>query len=152
MVITRISVIFLLGIFLVSGIACGGGGEPIPTPTTTPIPTATLTPTPTMFLSCDIQWNEAKYYIGKFKTVCGTVVGTYYDVTSNGQPTFLNIGKPYPDPDRFIVIIWGEDRGKFYSPPEDYYLGKNINVIGLIMEYEGIAKIEVWRPSQIEEY
>lgn len=136
--ITRIALVLLLGILLVSGLACGGGGEP--------------TPTPTMFLSCDIQWNEAKYYIGEFKTVCGTVVGTYYDVTSNGQPTFLNIGKPYPDPDRFIVIIPGEDRGKFSSPPEDYYLGKNINVIGLIMEYEGIAKIEVWRPSQIEEY
>lgn len=140
--ITRIALVLLLGILLVSGLACGAGGEPIPT----------LTPTPTMFLSCDIQWNEAKYYIGERKTVCGTVVGTHYDGTSNGQLTFLNIGKPDPDPNRFIVIIPGEDRGKFSSPPEEYYLGKNINVIGLIMEYEGIAKIEVWRPSQIEEY
>lgn len=129
---------------------------PTPTPTQTPTltptttPTVTVTPTPT--ISCDIQWNEAKYYIGEYMTVCGPVIDSHYASTSSGQPTFLNIGKDYPDLDRFTVVIWGDNRGNFPSPPEDYYLGKNIGVTGLITEYEGIAQIEVSTPSQIKEY
>lgn len=129
----RVVMVLLLGIMLLLGLAC--------------CPTE-VTPT----ISCDIQWNEAKYNIGEWKTVCGTVVDTHYAVTSNGQPTFLNIGEPYPDPARFTVVIWGDYRGNFPSPPEDYYLGKNIGVTGLITEYEGIAQIEVSSPSQIKEY
>ena len=37
--ITRIAIVLLLGILLVSGIACEGGGESEPTPTPTPAPT-----------------------------------------------------------------------------------------------------------------
>jgi len=70
---------------------------------------------------------------------------------SKGKPTFLNIGKPYPDPNRFTVVIWIQNRGKFPQPPDDYYLGKTICVTGLIDEYKGIPQIEVKDPSQIQE-
>ena len=80
------------------------------------------------------------------------MVSTHYASTSRGQPTFLNVGKPYPDPDRFTVVIWGDDRANFPWPPEDHYLGKTIAVTGLIIEYEGVAEIEVSSPSQIEQY
>lgn len=140
----RIAIILALGIMLVVGIACGGGGEAAPTPT----PTATLT----QDISCDIQWNEAKDNIGQWMTVCGPVVDTHYATTSNGKPTFLNIGKPYPNSNRLTVVIWGDDRGNFPSPPENYYQGKNVGVTGLITEYEGIAEIMVSNPGQIEEY
>jgi hypothetical protein len=36
---TTIAVVLLLGIMLISGLACGGGGESAPTPTPTPTPT-----------------------------------------------------------------------------------------------------------------
>lgn len=47
MKIARIAVILLLGMMLVSGLACGGDGEPTPAPTPTPTPTPTSTPTST---------------------------------------------------------------------------------------------------------
>ena len=98
-----------------------------------------------------IPWDEAKYHIGERATVSGPVAGTKYGATSSGKPTWLNIGKDYPSSERFVVIIWGENRGNFPQPPEDYYLGKTICVTGLITEYNGIPQIEVKDPSQIQE-
>lgn len=123
-----------------------GGAQPTHTPTLTPTATTTTT------VSCDIQWDEAKYYIGEYKTVCGPVVDTHYASTSSGQPTFLNLGKAYPNLDRFTVVIWGDDRDNFPWSPEDYYYSKNIAVTGLIQEYEGSSQIFVSSPSQIQEY
>lgn len=111
--------------------------------------TPTLTPTPT---PTGIPWNEAKYHLGERATVYGPVVDTHYASTSSGQPTFLNLGQGYPDPDRFTVVIWGRNRSNFSSPPESYYYGKGICVTGLITEYQGVAQIEVSTPSQIQEY
>lgn len=98
-----------------------------------------------------IPWNEAIYHIGERATVYGPVVSTHYANTSRGRPIFLNIGKPYPDPDRFTVIIWGENRSNFPQAPEILYANKTIYVTGLIDEYEGVAQIEVFSPSQIKE-
>jgi len=98
-----------------------------------------------------ISWSEAKYHIGERITVCGPVVDATWASGSNGKPTFLNLGKPYPDPDRFTVVIWIQNRGNFPQAPEDYYLGKTICVTGLITEYSGIAEIEVQYPSEIQD-
>jgi DNA/RNA endonuclease YhcR with UshA esterase domain len=99
-----------------------------------------------------IPWNEAKYHIGERTTVYGLVVDTRYDITSGEQPTFLNLGKNYPDPSRFTVVIWGRNRTNFPLTPESYYYGKNICVNGLITDYQGVAQIEVSAPSQIRGY
>jgi len=101
--------------------------------------------------SGSISWSEAKYHIGERTTVCGPVVDTTWASGSNGKPTFLNLGKPYPDPDRFTVVIWIQNRSNFPQAPEDYYLGKTICVTGLITEYSGIAEIEVQYPSEIQD-
>lgn len=58
---------------------------------------------------------EAINYIGQEKTVCGVVVSTKYAFFSKGQPTFLNLDKPYPN-HIFTVVIWGKDRVKFSNP------------------------------------
>jgi len=101
--------------------------------------------------SAAMQWDEAKDHIGDRTTVCGPVAGTKYGATSSGNPTWLNIGKDYPSSERFVVIIWGENRSNFPQPPETYYYGKTICVTGLIQEYKGIPQIEVKTPDQIEE-
>ena len=98
-----------------------------------------------------ISWDEAKDHIGERTIVCGPVVDATWASGSNGKPTFLNLGKPYPDPDRFTVVIWIQNRSNFPQAPEDYYLGKTIYVTGLITEYEGVAQIEVTSPDQIHE-
>ena len=98
-----------------------------------------------------ISCSEAKDRVGERIAVYGTVVGTKYAVESNGKPTFLNMCYAYPSPNRFTVVIWGENRGNFPQPPEDYYDGKTIYVSGLIVSYEGVPEIEVTSPSQILE-
>ena len=98
-----------------------------------------------------IAWDEAKYHIGERTTVCGPVVDATWASGSNGKPTFLNLGSPYPDPDRFTIVIWIQNRGNFAQAPEDYYLGKTVCVTGLVTEYEGIVEIEVQYPSQIQD-
>ncbi len=133
--------------------------DPIPVPEPEPEPepelqspappveeehTVTVTPRPQ-----EISWDRAKNHIGESATVCGTVASARYMSDVSGKPTFLYIGKPYPAPDRFTVIIWGENREKFNSPPERFYLGKTICVRGVITEEEGIAQTEVVIPSQI---
>lgn len=96
-----------------------------------------------------ISWDEAENHYGDRTTVYGLVVDTYYCIGCSGQPTFLNMGNPHPNPNRFTVVIWGENRGEFSQSPEDYYLGKTIYVTGLIEEYEGVPQIEVTSSDQI---
>jgi len=127
------------------------GAETAPAPSTTP-ESSSETETSKAGLPADaISWDKAKDHIGDRTTVCGPVAGTNYGSTSNGRPTWLNVGKDYPSSERFVVIIWGENRGNFPQPPESYYDGKTIYVIGLIQDYEGIPQIEVTDPSQIKE-
>jgi hypothetical protein len=76
------------------------------------------------------------------------VVATFYARSSNGSPTFLNVGRDYPDSRRFTVVVWGSDRGSF-GAPERRYRGRTICVIGRIELYQGVAEIEATRPSQI---
>jgi len=106
----------------------------------------------TIPVACDHEtdWSQAINHVGEQLTICGPVVSTNYATASNGSPTFMNIGKPYPDSNRFIVLIWGNNRHNFLFEPESYYLGKNICVTGVITKYDGVAQIEVSSPSQIK--
>lgn len=108
--------------------------------------TPTLTPTESF---PGINWDQARGFVGEEVNICGPVKGGYYAQTSNGQPTFLNIGKDHPAQDRFIVLIWGADRGKFPPEPEKYYLGKTICVLGEVSVYEGVFEMVVSDPSQL---
>ena len=97
-----------------------------------------------------IDWDEAKSYVGEYKVVCGPVVDTAYASGSSGKPTFLNLGRSYPDPERFTVVIWDGNRANFPAQPDNYYLGKNICVDGLIELYKGGAQIEGTTSDQID--
>jgi DNA/RNA endonuclease YhcR with UshA esterase domain len=91
---------------------------------------------------------EAKDHIGETATVCGNVVSTRYAASTRGQPTFLNLDKPYPN-QIFTVVIWGSDRSKFGAPESDYK-GKRIRVTGKITEYRNVPQIVAERPQQIQ--
>jgi hypothetical protein len=41
---------------------------------------------------------EAKDYVGEVATVRGEVASTHYAPSTKGQPTFLNLDNPYPNP------------------------------------------------------
>ena len=88
-----------------------------------------------------IYWDDAKYHVGEYAAVVGVVAGSEYAYESNGQPTFLDLGVEYPDPNRMTVLIWGENRDRFSNEPETYYLGKTIEVYGEITMYNGVPEI-----------
>jgi len=53
------------------------------------------------------------------ETVCGKAASAHYADRRKGQPTFLNLGEPYPH-EVFTVVIWGNDRSKFGAPERKY--------------------------------
>jgi hypothetical protein len=91
---------------------------------------------------------EAKNHIGEKATVCGKVVSARFAGRSRGQPTFLNLDKPYPN-QIFTIVIWGSDRPKF-GDAESKYSDKNVCVTGRITSYRDIPEIAANDPSQIE--
>jgi len=94
-----------------------------------------------------IQAADAKDHIGERVTVCGQVASTHFAERSKGEPTFINLDKPYPH-QIFTILIWGSDRTKF-GDPERTYTGKHICVTGKIASYRGVAEIIAYEPSQI---
>jgi hypothetical protein len=95
-----------------------------------------------------VSWQTARKYMGRYATIKGPVAGSKYAASSNGSPTFLNIGVDYPNPRRVTVVIWGENRARFGSP-ERRYRGHTLCVRGLVEAYGGVPEIEVTSPAQI---
>lgn len=105
-----------------------------------------------------VSYTEAQQYIspevayqhiGESQTVCGTVASTFYSNRGKGQPTFLNLNKPYPN-QIFTIVIWGSDRANFESPPETMYRDKKVCIKGKIATYKDKPQIVVKDPSQIQ--
>lgn len=97
-----------------------------------------------------ISWRDARAHVGERVTVRGQVAGTLYAQDVDGQPTFLNLGRDYPDPERVTVVIWGKDRGRFPGPPESMYAGRTICATGTLELYEGVAELELSASTQID--
>jgi hypothetical protein len=95
-----------------------------------------------------LLWNSASQAVGRIASIKGLVAGTKWARSSNGSPTFLNLGRDYPDPSRFTVLIWIENRASF-GTPERRYLGRKICVTGLVQLYRGVPEIIARSPRQI---
>ena len=91
---------------------------------------------------------EARNHIGEYSKVCGVVASTHFANRSRGEPTFINLDRPYPD-QVFTAVIWVEDRAKF-GYPEQRFADREICVSGVIQMYRGIPEIILRSPSQVE--
>lgn len=92
---------------------------------------------------------EASAHVGAVATVCGVVASTKYADDANGQPTFLDFGRAFPN-QLFTAVIFGNDRAEF-GAPEATYLGSQICVTGMVQLYRGRPDIVVRNPSAIED-
>ena len=92
---------------------------------------------------------DAMTYLDQTGTVCGEVASSKYAVQSKGRPTYLNIGKPYPN-HIFTAVIWDTHRAQF-GAPEQRYKGKWVCVTGRITVYQGAAQIEVQEREYLSE-
>jgi hypothetical protein len=91
---------------------------------------------------------DAHLHVGRQVTVCGSVAATAYFAHLRGEPTFLNLEKPYPD-QPFTVVIWGQYRGQFPRSPDQLYRDQVICVTGNVELFRGKPQIQVRSPSQI---
>lgn len=101
------------------------------------------------FCSGDLRWDQAQSHLGAVVSVYGEVVETTFRSDTSGEPTFLNVGRPFPDPQRLTVVIWGTNRSRFPEAPERMYQGKTICVTGTVGVYQGRTEIEVSLPASI---
>jgi len=92
---------------------------------------------------------EAGEFVGEQAVVCGDVVNAVFARDTRGQPTFLNLDRPFPN-QPFDVVIWGRNRGRFDSPPETFYRNVRICVAGRVTTHQGVPRIEVRGPEQME--
>jgi hypothetical protein len=92
--------------------------------------------------------SDAINFVGQIATVCGRVASAKYAVDANGQPTFLNLDKPYPR-HVFTAIVWGRNRGAFPYAPESLE-DRQICATGLIKEYNGRAEMTVAAATQVQ--
>jgi hypothetical protein len=90
---------------------------------------------------------EANAHVGEQATVCGSVAGVHHAVSSKGQPTFINLDKPYPN-QLFQIAIFGSDLPKFANP-EQKYGGKRVCVTGAIKVFKVAPEIVAHDPAAI---
>jgi micrococcal nuclease len=100
------------------------------------------------FSADTISPEEAINHIGQQATVCGKVASTHFSSRTKGQPTFINLNRPYPN-QIFTILIWGLDRSKFPGAPENYYSNKRICVSGKIQQFKGAPEIIARNANQI---
>lgn len=91
---------------------------------------------------------DARLHIGQQATVCGTVASVHFASRSKGEPTFVNLDKPYPN-QIFTILIWGSDRPRFGNP-EQSYSGKRLCVTGLITVYRDVPEVVAHDPAVIK--
>ena len=90
-----------------------------------------------------IDWSEADNYYNQYVIVEGTIVNTY----NSGIVCFLNFHTDYQ---YFTTVIFACDFPGFPYPPDTYYLGKNVHIMGIIKQYNGSPEIIVKTPDQIK--
>jgi micrococcal nuclease len=89
-----------------------------------------------------IDWKDAENSFNQYVIVEGIIVDTY----NSGIVCFLNFHTNYQ---YFTAVIFASDFPGFPFIPEDFYLGKKVQIIGIIKEYKGSPEIIVKTPQQI---
>jgi len=100
-------------------------------------------------LQADDGWHSphsAHLLVGETATICGVVGSARHVESSRGSPTYINLGRAYPD-HVFTIVIWGTDRQKFHYAPDQ--LQGAICVRGEVELYRGVPQIVVRSPDQI---
>ena len=90
-----------------------------------------------------ISWKEAEKYYKKKVIVEGKITNTY----KSKEVTFLNFAENYNE--TLTIIIFNDDLNKFSCQPEEFFLNKNIEVLGKIKKYEEAPEIIIENPTSI---
>jgi hypothetical protein len=95
-----------------------------------------------------IPASEAGAHVGELTEVCGVVSGVHQASRAKGKPTFLNLGKPYPNQE-FTLMVWDSNMPAFGDLAR--YSGKQVCAFGVIKRYRGAPEMILNGPSDLKE-
>lgn len=100
---------------------------------------------------CMSQKSDSTFlkHVGETVTISGTIYSGAFLTNVKTKPTFFNLGDTNPN-HRLMIRIEPEDRDKFPSPPEVYFLNKQVSVTGVVNNYKGTALIKVSQPEMMK--
>lgn len=107
---------------------CTGSGSTVDAPSSSQWPNGGL------------SWDQAVNYVGTSQRICGPLMS----MRISDDDVFLNIGRDYPDSQRFVVVVWDIGGVKAESP------GVTICASGTVTFYNGVAQIELRDLGPIE--
>lgn len=68
---------------------------------------------------------------------------------SNSNITLLDVGGSHPN-ELLTLLIKGDDRKKFTTPPEEAFKDKQVTITGTVVDYKGKPEIIITSPDQIK--
>ncbi|MGC2212995.1 MAG: hypothetical protein WA602_07325, partial [Silvibacterium sp.] len=86
----------------------------------------------------NITASEAAKHVGEQATVCGKIVSEHTASQSDGQPTFINLDRAYPNQE-FTAVVWEKDKANVGKIPSS----GDICVSGTITLYRGVPEVVV---------
>jgi hypothetical protein len=89
-----------------------------------------------------IEWDQAIEHVGTRQRVCGPLAG----IGTDSDDVFLNIGRDFPDPGRFTIVLW--DVGGVEPVPP----GTLLCATGVVTDFEGVAQIQLRSVHAVEVY
>jgi len=101
-------------------------------------------------IKSDISLSEVDKFGGDSVTVSGKVITSKIISATSNSSTLLNMGAAYPD-QQLTLVIDNISRTSFTSPPETYYINKEIRVTGKVEMYQGKPQIIIHNKNQITE-
>lgn len=97
-----------------------------------------------------VPWNDARSQIGKNLCLEGPVASVG---TGPGGDLFINVGRPYPNPERLTLFIPARHVGKFEAAFGSHFwtqlVGKTVQAQGEVKLYQGTAEIILSDPGDL---
>ena len=100
------------------------------------------------FCQQKIELKDISKHIGDSIVVCGKIYGGKFLETTSNQPTFLNMGAPYPN-EPLTLVIWGSTRKIMTYVPEKKLQNKNVCITGKVEVFKAKPQIVIREEKQI---
>ena len=99
------------------------------------------------FSQTTIAAKDAAKHLNEKVTVCDQVYGGKF--LSGSNLTLIDVGGSHPN-ELLVLIIRGDDRKKFKTPPEEDFKNKKVCITGHVIDYKGKPEIVITDPEQIK--
>jgi DNA/RNA endonuclease YhcR with UshA esterase domain len=95
-----------------------------------------------------IAAKDAAKHLNEKVIVCDEIFGGKY--LSGADITLIDVGGSHPN-ELLTLVIKGDDRKKFKTPPEEAFKEKKVCITGQVIDYKGKPEIIITDPEQIKE-